>query len=275
MVKTEQRAYSQGSLQDFSECQRRYYYRYRMRLVWPAAEMEPIAEYERLQKLGRDFHLLVQQSLSGVPSDSLAEMVSAAPDLARWWHQFKDLGLNEAAGDKFPEIVFRGRLDDFLLVAKYDLIHVSPEGEVVIYDWKTSRRQPDQTSLASRWQSILYPYLLAQKAGQLWPGRGISPGKIRMVYWFANFPEKPVELPYTPDLHEDHEGTIRAAIEEIETKDEIDEFLLTDDENRCKFCIYRSLCDRGTTAGAGALDLEADSLEGFEIDMDQVQEIEL
>ena len=55
-------------------------------------------------------------------------------------------------------------------------------------------------------------------------------------------------------------------------------FPLTDDERRCRFCSYRSLCDRG---GAGRLedfDLDEyedeDEAEAIMLDFDQIAEIE-
>ena len=54
------------------------------------------------------------------------------------------------------------------------------------------------------------------------------------------------------------------------------EFPLTEELKRCQFCVYRSLCDRGDTAGALEdledeldFDLEAD----LDIDFDQIGEI--
>lgn len=275
MAKNKQDQFSQGSLQDFSDCQRRYYYRYRMELSWPAAEMEPITEFERLQKMGQDFHLLVQQSLSGVPGAKLQRRASEDADLAEWWQNFEELRLGDLEGEKYPEIVLRARLEESMLVAKYDLIYLSPDGEVVLYDWKTSRRRPDRYALASRWQSILYPYLLARCAGEVWPGYDIHPENIRMVYWFANFPDAPVELQHSSDLQDDHEKSILALIETIRAKEKIDEFPLTEEESRCRYCVYRSLCNRGIEAGTDALDLGDEGLEGFELDIDQIQEIEL
>jgi hypothetical protein len=65
-------------------------------------------------------------------------------------------------------------------------------------------------------------------------------------------------------------------VNEIENLDEGD-FYLTPDESRCKYCTYRSLCDRGI--GAGSLDQddlyqESDGVDEFELDFDQIAEIE-
>ena len=270
-----QQQFSQGSLQDFTDCERRFYHRYQMRLAWPAAEIEPIAEHERLQKLGSEFHLLVQQSISRVPEGKVESRAAEDQDLALWWKRYQGLGIAKMEGEISSEIVLRTRLGDALLVAKYDLLYLSPDGEAVIYDWKTSKRKPDRFELASRWQSILYPYLLAACADEIWPGKNISPDDIKMIYWFANFPEDTVELSYSSDLHGDHEKAILAQIAEIGARSGIDDFPLTTDESRCSYCVYRSLCNRGISAGEASLEMETDNLEGFDLDIDQIQEIEL
>jgi hypothetical protein len=63
--------------------------------------------------------------------------------------------------------------------------------------------------------------------------------------------------------------------------DDIDKsqgFPLTLEERRCKFCTYRSLCDRGREAGSledwDAADYDSPDYIDFEIDFDQIAEIE-
>ncbi len=60
-----------------------------------------------------------------------------------------------------------------------------------------------------------------------------------------------------------------------------DQFPKTEQDERCRFCVYRSLCDRGQRAGDWdqvdqGLDAELDEGEVFEfdIDFDQIAEVE-
>ena len=65
-------------------------------------------------------------------------------------------------------------------------------------------------------------------------------------------------------------------VKEIEALGEAD-FHRTADDARCKFCTYRSLCDRGISAGEielGEVFDEPGSGEDFELDFDQIAEIE-
>ena len=69
------------------------------------------------------------------------------------------------------------------------------------------------------------------------------------------------------------EKAIQSLIREIESRSRIEEFELATDEKPCKYCVYRSLCDRGVEAG-GDLEIEFESETEIVLDFDQIQEIE-
>ena len=115
--------------------------------------------------------------------------------------------------------------------------------------------------------------MLAEAGAALNSGKPISPETIRMVYWFANFPNQPVEFSYSTDKMAAGRERIHTLLQEIRSKTEIEGFPLTPDLYRCKFCVYRSLCDRGESAGMHP-DLEYEADASFDLDFDQIQEIE-
>src|SRR5512133_649626 len=92
--------FSQSSLQDYVDCQRRFDLRYLQRLAWPAAPAEPVREHERHMQRGQRFHRLVQQYLLGVPAEFLARMASADEDehLLQWWQHFEQTAANLLPG---------------------------------------------------------------------------------------------------------------------------------------------------------------------------------
>ena len=63
--------FSQNSLQDYVDCQRRFQLRYILDQRWPAAESEPIQEHEHFVEQGSQFHLLIQRHLLGLDPASL------------------------------------------------------------------------------------------------------------------------------------------------------------------------------------------------------------
>ena len=78
--------FSQASLQDFTDCRRRFYYRYVQRRAWPALEAEPALANEQWMQQGTDFHQLVHRYVLGIPAERLTQ--SARGNLAVWWTSF-------------------------------------------------------------------------------------------------------------------------------------------------------------------------------------------
>lgn len=286
--------FSQGSLQDYMDCHRRFQLRYLLRQAWPAVESEPMLESERLMQQGARFHRLVQQHLLGVPAERL-EVFAKDEHLERWWNNYlgdrNPSGVHEIKA-QVPEVTLSTALGGFRLVAKYDLIVAGEDGRLVIVDWKTSRKRSKRKWLVERLQSRVYPYLLVQAGGQLLAQRGATyggkehrlqralhlakPEQVEMVYWFAEFPEQPERIKYNQSQYEDDESFLKSLVAEIERREQ-DDFTLTPDVKRCAYCVYRSLCDRGISAGdLGDFDETMD--EGGEIeitlDFDQIAEIE-
>jgi hypothetical protein len=79
--------FSQGSLQDYIDCHRRFQLRYLVQLAWPAVESEPVLESERFMQQGARFHRMVQQHLLGISAERLA-MLAKDEDLLRWWENY-------------------------------------------------------------------------------------------------------------------------------------------------------------------------------------------
>ena len=266
--------FSQSSLQDYADCPRRFQLRYLNRLLYPAAESEPALENERHQQEGQYFHRLAQQYLLGIPAEKLARLANT-PNLHRWWENFvnaKDLtGLRDLSG-LYPEVTLSAPLGDFRLVAKIDLIAVTVDERIVIYDWKTYRKRPRNEWLSARWQTRVYRALLVAAGAHLNGGRPIIPERCEMVYWFANYPDDPARFPYNESQYKRDWDALVKLTEEIRTATS---YPLTDDRQMCAYCTYRSYCDRGIQAGdldAIEAEMEAESL--FDVNFEQIGEIE-
>ena len=270
--------FSQGSLQDFVDCKRRFQLRYILGLAWPGLQSEPALENERRMQQGARFHRLLHQYLLGVPPDRLESLTDN--DLGRWWMNFRryfeSLSAQERPIDFHPEITLSSPLGGYRLVAKYDLILVQPGGRFTIFDWKTSHRKPRREWLEKRMQTLAYPYLLIQTGDKLNSNNPISPEDIEMVYWFAEYPETPERFDYSLELYQQKEAYLSGLVAEI-LRLTGDEFTLTERIERCRFCNYRSLCNRGIEAGP-LDDLEGESEDVLEgeifIEFDQISEIE-
>ena len=270
----EQFKFSQSSLQDYSDCPRRFQLRYLDKLIYPAEETEPALENEKHLQEGQQFHRLAQQHLLGIPTDKLTPLANT-PNLQRWWENFvnaEDLtGLKDLSG-LYPEVTLSAPLGDSRLVAKYDLIAFTKDEKVIIYDWKTYRKRPRNEWLTARWQTRVYRALLVRAGGQLNGGKPIVPERCEMVYWFSNYPEDPARFTYNESLYKRDWDALVRLTEEIQSASS---YPKTDDRQRCSYCPYRSYCDRGIQAGDSDLleaEMEAESL--FDVDFEQIGEIE-
>jgi len=270
--------FSQGSLQDYVNCPRRFQLRYIQRLAWPAVEAEPALENERHLQQGAAFHRLVHQHVLGLSPEHLSSTITDE-DLSRWWHNYLESGPADLPASRYPEVVLSAPVSGHRLVAKYDLIAVDAGRRAVILEWKTSRKRPQRKWLAKRLQTRVYPYLLVRAGSHLLEignCRSFQPEQVEMLYWFANFPEDPERFPYDAAQYHADGDYLASLVEEIKGLGD-DDFPLTTQEQRCRYCPYRSLCQRGTRAGPfDEAEDEPAWGDDFEIalDFEQIAEIE-
>ncbi|PKO23239.1 MAG: PD-(D/E)XK nuclease family protein [Chloroflexi bacterium HGW-Chloroflexi-1] len=263
--------FSQASLQDYVDCPRRFQLRHLLQLAWPAVEAEPAGEFEAHIAQGQAFHRLIHQHLLGLPAERLSRMVTAsaadaegsgeAGRLSAWWADYLRAGPVDLPPARHPEITLSAAVSGHRLLAKYDLIAVEPGGRAAVVDWKTSRNRPKRAWLSARLQTRVYRYLLVRAGAHLNGGGPIDPEAVTMIYWFANHPDDPETFPYDATQYRADGEYLAALIAEIASL--ADDFPLTGDARRCRFCPYRSLCDRGIEAGALAPEEGADDAVGW------------
>lgn len=280
---TEGFLFSQSNLQDYIECQRRFQLRYIFHQAWPAVEAEPYLENERRMAQGARFHKIIRQFLIGVTENQIRQSIIHDEVLKVWWNDFtKALKggtlsiLLENTNQHFEELTLSVPIGDFRLIAKYDLLILQPADKFVIFDWKTSQKHPKRQWLADRIQTHVYPYVLAGAATSLLDGGQIDPEQIEMVYWFANQPDQVERFVYDVKSYQEDGRFLSNLISDISLKVE-PIFPLTPNIKLCLYCRYRSLCNRGITAGdlqhlEG--EFETDDDEEISIDFDQIGEIE-
>lgn len=234
---------SQSSIQDYVDCARRFKLHYLDHLTYPALESEPGLENEKKQQEGQLFHRLVQQLLLGMDGDKLARL-AAGPNLSRWWQNFLKQGPATGEAALFPEYSLSAISGSIRILAKYDLIAIRGEN-MVIYDWKTYTHRPRKDRLAARWQTRIYPALLARSGGFLIGKEAVSPENIQMHYWFPEFPGEPAVFEYGPAQFRRDWDAIEMISKEILA---MQDFPKTEDLSKCRYCPYRSYCGRGQAA---------------------------
>ena len=282
--------FSQSSLQDYVDCRRRFQLRYIQNLAWPALQSEPALENERFMLRGSLFHHLTQQFFLGVPPERLQSSVLGA-GLGDWWQAFTGFVRQEQLDPQaeaqpaplYPELGLSAALGSHRLVAQYDLLRCDPDGRFTIYDWKTSQKHPGRKWLSGRIQTRLYRYLLVRAgAGLEYPHSASertslpsTPKCWKCVTGSPLFPDQPVRFGYSAAEYRQDEGFFTALLQEIAAL-RPDQFPLTAQPERCAYCTYRSLCERGERAGllADSVEIESGSPADFTLDFEHIAEIE-
>lgn len=240
--------FSQSNLVDYGECKRRFLLRYVKDIDWPAPVTSAADEYEAAIERGQRFHRLVHQAALGL---DVSDVVEGSDDalLKQWWHNYQHHPPALPAGSVFSEIEVSVPLGDYRLVAKFDRFIVTEDGRVVIVDWKTGRRRPDQDQLRASWQTVVYRYVAVEGSSRLANGRPIAPEQVSLIYWHAAYPDSLEPIGYSQTEHAEARRRLEGIVAEIEAFETDVGFAKTDDWSLCRRCEFRSYCGRGRVAG--------------------------
>lgn len=264
--------FSQQSLQAYVECARRFQLRHVLMQPWPALVTASPSEAEQHVQRGADFHHLAHQHTLGIDPAQLAAFL-ADPVLARWWRAFLEhppAGL--PSGLRRAEIGLSAPVMGYRLSARLDLLTAEPRERAVIVDWKTPLKRPSRTVLEKRLQTCVYRYLTVRACHTLNGGQDWKPEQVEMIYWFAEFGGTTERFCYDANQYAGDSARLTQLVSEILGRDEAI-WPLTPDRQQCRYCNYRSLCERGFQAGP--LNELEDDLEPSapELELEQVAEI--
>jgi len=229
-----QLTYSQAALEKFLSCRRLFRYRYVDALYWPAVwgkTEENLREIER----GNTFHRLAQQYYLTGAVPPVKEK-----DLSRWLLALKQRWPRQPGYRYLPEQELRWQSPWGRLLVKYDLLVVTNDGRLIIFDWKTQAAPLKENYLRERWQTRLY-LLVAARSGLDY--LGLPPEtKISLVYWNPRFPQQPVVLPGNKEFLDLAERRVQQVLAEIETTIAAADYPPVEVEEVCRSCEYRPRC---------------------------------
>lgn len=244
--------FTQTNLQDYVDCPKRFYLKYIKRMSWPAIQEEPYLLVEQMMLRGQKFHHLIHQFFLGISPELVFSQVDDS-DLSRWWNGFISY-FNSVISETitnselvYPEFSVFTFISEVQITAKYDLLIKTNNGEFIIYDWKTTRVKPRRQWLINRMQTRVYQFILRHCQENAGIPDFSKSEKIRMVYWFSEDPTSPEIFNYPNTQFAKDKNYLNTLIPSITQKGEND-FYLTEDLWMCKFCVYRSYCDRGNSA---------------------------
>ncbi len=228
---------SQGHLNIWETCPRKYQYSYLEALSLPEADLDSKAR----SQLGSKFHLLMQQKELGLNVSALA---SSEAKLQDWLTAFDQQPPDMIAGDRLCEhrrtLEKNGDRDQeyFVLTAIYDML-ILGDRQAQILDWKTHQFAIAADKLQANWQTRLYLYVLAETTNY-------APEQLFMTYWFANTAQS-VIIAYSQAEHDQTEKRLQQILIDIA------QALASFQDNpqlpmyspACNYCEFRDRCDRG------------------------------
>jgi len=264
--------FNQSNLQDYLDCPRRFQLRHLEHRAWPASQTASALESERRMRLGHAFHRLMRQLHSGVSPELLQPVARTEAELSAWWDNYLSMPpRNLPRAFREPELTLGVGLGAHRLEARYDLLAGEPGGRFVIVDWKTSAHRTQRHVLQDRVQTRVYPWVLVSAGASLNAGVPIAPQQAEMVYWFAEFPGQPERFAYDPERQAADGAFLAGLLQEIESRPP-DGFSRTQDQSRCKYCVYSSLCweESLMTQWPEAADAELPEPGFDEIDLESV-----
>ena len=234
---------SQGHLNIWEICRRRYQYSFLEELSLPEADLQR----KKILLLGSNFHLLMQQKELGLDVSSLA---SSDPKLQSWLDAFEHQPPEMIDGDRLCE--HRRTLERqieiplhhsensdhgqacFVLTAIYDFL-ILGDRKAQILDWKTHQVAIAAEKLKNNWQTRLYLYLLAKTTNY-------APEQLSMTYWFANTAES-VIIHYSQAEYLSTENQLKQILTEINQAINYPKLPLSSPD--CNYCEFRDRCDQG------------------------------
>lgn len=265
--------FSQHSLNTYLRCPRRFLLKYIDRQPWPMPEDEQPRLYQEHLARGRLFHHWLLREHLGL---DMAPIVNACGDtqLQAWWQASRSFGREELPnGLREAELALAIPLGDYRLYARYDYLALDPGGEAVVVDWKTLERIPSPHVLRERVQTRVYLYVLIAASHVLTGGAPIDPSQARMLYWFANFPERSMAISYSAHAFQRDAHELRKLAEEIVHRPR-EAFTPTSDVRLCARCNYRSLCREETITSSAEGEDWLDEDIDFDLDLAEVAELE-
>jgi hypothetical protein len=190
---------SQSHLQVLETCPRKFQYFFLDSLMMPQS-----TNVLEKQELGSQFHQLMQQRALGL---EIQPLLDNHPKLQEWFSHFQSASLPLIAGSHQHEYPCVLTLENFSLIAVFDLL-IQGASKAQVVDWKTYRRPHQAQLLQQHWQTRLYLFLVSEVLGY-------APDCISMLYWFAESSLEDstsgdawLSIPYSAAMHQQTRTTL-------------------------------------------------------------------
>ncbi|MBC2581057.1 PD-(D/E)XK nuclease family protein [Clostridium sp. DJ247] len=232
--------YSQNSLNTFYKCPLKFKLKYIDNMSW--RNDSPMDRgYNEGIKLGLDFHLMCERYFSDIP---LGNCVDNSVIL-NWVKALKDRFILQKDYIYLPEYEIKMKKKSIRLQAKYDLIIITPEGRVEIWDWKTENRKLSLKEMEQRFQTMVYMYVLKEEIKNLF-NIDIIAENIKMFFWQPLYADDIIAISYSGEKHTANEIGIEMIIKTIDNYNFLKDFNKTLYYKNCRFCEFNYFCNNET-----------------------------
>jgi RecB family exonuclease len=265
--------FSQHSLGTYLRCPRRFLLKYIDRQPWPEAEEQKPRQYEEHLERGRTLHTWLERQHLGLDMEPI---VAASGDecLRRWWRAAQAFDRSALPSTvREAELPLVVPLGAYRIYARYDYLALDPAGEAVIVDWKTLDTPPASRALRERMQTRVYLYTLVAAGHVLTGGAAVLAERASLLYWFANYPEELSRVAYSAAAYARDGRDLRGLAEKIASQPR-EAFIRTTNERACGRCNYATLCSREAGQQAEAAEDWLDEDLDFDLDLDDVPEVD-
>lgn len=246
--------YTQNSISTFKTCPLKFKKRYLDNLKW---DSKTNAEINKQIEIGKEFHLIACRYFLNV--DTELENTENNGALDTWVQNLKYDFPKNPQFRYLPEYKIRMAWNNIRLEANYDLLIISPDNKIEIWDFKTHNEKSNNKNLANKliesFQTAIYMYVLKNNA-KLLIGDEIKCNDISMHYWQPQ-PKKIIStISYDAPIYGRHEQLIKNVIEDIFNYD-YDAFDKELYKENCRYCEFNWLCNNIKT------DFKIDSNDDF------------
>lgn len=224
--------YSQNSINTYKFCPLKFKYKYIDNLSW---QKEDSKEYYNSLIWGSEFHLVCERFFNDIPL-GISDKSNEKEKFNSYLEKIKRV-VDFNSKELFPEYEIRSKLDEKLIMAKFDLLIIDND-RVEIWDWKTENKKMDYKNYSNRVQTMVYLFLASEVLPVLL-NRNIDYKNISMNYYQVEFNENPIKIIHSEDKHLNYRNSIKKYIDLIESK-KFD----TKNEKHCKYCEFDRLCNK-------------------------------
>lgn len=228
--------FTQNSLNTFRNCPFQFKKKYIDNVKW---QQDSKLDAEEKIEFGNDFHETAQRYFSEIPV--FEDGLRSDEKLYNAYCNLKDYFPLDSENKYYPEYTIRYSDGVIRLEANFDLVIITSNGEVEIWDWKTNSSPDKAERYLESLQTMVYRYVLKKCMKEIF-GFDTEFDKIKMSYFSPENKCVIVDSVYSEGAYKKDEKYIVNLIKKIYNYD-YDAFERENHLKHCKLCEFQLFCN--------------------------------